>query len=166
MGMLKERDIDRDGLLLCDIQARAFENSVDSVDTSSEIFIRRFMFSDIVRLLDNGGILETTIQPADIIEYINEQYGESDYGSVKYTKNEMHWIGYLYRYYCYTYELTSRQVYRIIKPKELRGLYQAYHTLDPAQAIERIREAKGLPMNEQEELERQYAIFRKVRFGL
>ena len=31
-----------------------------------------------------------------------------------------------------------------MKPKELRQLYYPYHSLDPAQAIERILESKNL----------------------
>ena len=75
----------------------------------------------------------------------------------------MYWIGYIYRYFAYTYEWTSSRIYKNIKPKELRGVYLPYQTLDPAQAIERILEAKGLPTNEEEELQRQYAIFRRIR---
>lgn len=77
--------------------------------------------------------------------------------------NEMYWIGYIYRYFAATYDLASPKVYKIVKPKELRGLFLPYHTLDAAQAIERILEAKGLLINENEELERQYQIFKSVR---
>ena len=65
--------------------------------------------------------------------------------------------------FAFTYELFSAQVYKIVKPKELRGLFLPYHTLDPAQAVERILEAKGMILDENRELERQYAIFKKVR---
>ena len=37
--------IDHDGLLLCEIQAKTFELSVSVTETSSEIFVRRFMNS-------------------------------------------------------------------------------------------------------------------------
>ena len=98
-----------------------------------------------------------------ILELINEEYGISDYGSVKYKRNEIYWIGYIYRYFAFTYDISSAQVYKIVKPKELRGLFLAYHTLDPAQAIERILEAKGMLIDEEEELKRQYEIFRRIR---
>lgn len=75
----------------------------------------------------------------------------------------MYWIGYLYRYFAFTYELSSVQVYKIVKPKELRGLFLPYHTMDPAQAVERILEAKGMILNDDRELERQYEIFKKIR---
>ena len=62
------------------------------------------MQSIIAKSLDSGDILQTNIQPKDIFERIVEQYGESKYGSVKYSPNEMYWIGYIYRYFSYTYE--------------------------------------------------------------
>ncbi len=160
------KKISKDGLLLCELQAEAFENSLNRMDSSSEIFIRRFMKSEIVKSFDNGSILDSNIQPNDVLELINEEYGISNYGSVKYNANEMYWIGYIYRYFAYTYEMTSAKVYNIVKPKELRGLFLPYHTMDSSQAIERILEAKGLLLNEEEELSRQYQIFKRVRKNL
>lgn len=40
--------------------------------------------------------------------------------------HEIYWIGYLYRYFVFIYELSSVQVYKIVKPKELRGLFLPY----------------------------------------
>lgn len=157
------KKIDRDGLLLCEMQAETFEKSVESVETSSGIFIRRYMHSDIASLMDGGDFLQLNLQAKDIFESIEEQYGHSTYGSVKYTKNEMYWIGYIYRYYSYTYEVSSVKAYRNIKPKELKGLFLPYHTLDPAQAIERILESKNLILDEEAELQRQLAIVKRIR---
>lgn len=157
------KKINRDGLLLCELQAKAFENSIDKMESSSEIFIRRFMKSKIAKRLDNQSILDSNIQTNDILQLVDEEYGATNYGSVKYTHNEMYWIGYIYRYFSFTYDLSSSQVYKIIKPKELRGLFLAYHTMDPSQAIERILEAKGMFIDEETELQRQYDIFKRIR---
>lgn len=157
------KKIDNDGLLLCELQAKAFEISLEMSSSSSEIFIRRFMNSRIAKNIDSGAVLHTNIQAEDILDMIEEQYGPSDYGSVKYTRNELYWIGYIYRYFSYTYRLSSLQVYKIVKPKELRALFLAYHTLDPANAIARILEAKNLFFNGEEEIKRQYEIFKKNR---
>ena len=157
------KKISKDGLHLCELQAETFENSIDKIESSSEIFIRRFMKSEIAKGFDNESVLESNIQANDVLELVIEQYGASNYGSVKYTRNEIYWIGYIYRYFAFTYELTSAQVYKIIKPKELRGVYLPYHTMDPVQAIERILEAKGILMDENEELNRQYEIFKRIR---
>lgn len=157
------KKISKDGLLLCKLQAEVFENSIEKMYTSSEIFIRRFMKSEIAKRFDNESVLESNIQANDVLELINEEYGISNYGSVKYTRNEIYWIGYIYRYFAFTYEMTSAQVYKIVKPKELRGLFLPYHTMDPAQAIERILEAKGMIVDEETELKRQYEIFKRIR---
>ena len=147
------RKISKDGVILCTLQAETFEKSVEKMDTSSEIFIRRFMKSETAKRFDNESILESNIQANDILELINEEYGISNYGSLKYTRNEMFWIGYIYRYFAFTYNMTSAQIYKIVKPKELRDLFLPYHTMDPAQAIERILEAKGMLTDEKQELD-------------
>ena len=157
------KKINSDGLLLCELLAIAFENSIDKMESCSVLFIRRFLKSKIAIRLDNQSILDSNIQANDILTLVDEEYGATDYGSVKYTHNEMYWIGYIYRYFVITYELTSMQVYKIVKPKELKGLFLPYHTMDPSQAIERILEAKGLFTDEKMELERQYEIFKRIR---
>lgn len=158
------REIDRNGLILCDIQAQAFELSIRKQKSSSEIFIRRFMNSKIAKELDSLALLESNLQANDIINRLDEQYGVSEYGSNKYTANELHWIGYIYRYFAFTYERTSVQVYKTIKPKELKGLYLAYHTMDPAKAIDRILEAKGYS-NVKMDINQQYEIFKRIRLN-
>ena len=155
--------IDKDGLLLCEMQAKAFELSVDYTDVSSAVFVRRFMKSRVAQWMDGRAILASNVQPLDMLAMVEEQYGHSEYGSQKYTHNEMYWIGYIYRYYAYTYEKSSASVYRVIKPKELRDLFLPYHTLDPAQAIERILEAKGMHQVHEDDILYQYEIFKKVR---
>lgn len=47
----------------------------------------------------------------------------------------------------------------------MRGLFLAYHTMDPSQAIERILEAKGMFIDEETELQRQYDIFKRIRMS-
>ena len=156
------KKMDSDGILLCELQGSTFELSLEKVETSSLIFIRRFMNSEVVKLLDNGSILQTNLQPQDIIEYIEEEYHELKYGKEKYTNNEMYWIGYLYRYFSYTYELSSYRVYKMVKPKELRNLYLPYHTLSVEQAIERILEAKNIQL-EVDDIHKQLEIYKKIR---
>ena len=160
------RDFDTDGRLLCELQADTFELSVDMTSQSSEIFMRRFMHSQIVKSLDNTNILVTNLQPKDLLDIIEEQYGPTKYGSNKYSKNEMYWIGYLYRYLSYTRELSSTQVYRMIKPKTLKSMFLPYHSLDMAQAAERILESEDISFyapDDERELNRQYKIFRRIR---
>lgn len=50
--------MNKDGVLLCELQATAFEKSIDKMESSSEIFIRRFMRSRIAKRLDDGSVLK------------------------------------------------------------------------------------------------------------
>ena len=158
------RKIDHDGLLLCKIQGAIFEDSLKKTNTSSEIFIRRFMLSDIAKQFDSKAYLDGTLTKDEVFELIEEEYGESNYGENKYNSEVLYWIGYLYRYFSYTYELTSKQVYRYVKPKELNGLYLAYHTLSCAQAIERILEAKNISFDIDEQNKRLLQIIKETRY--
>lgn len=136
--------IDENGLKLCKIQGEVFRQSCLETKCSSLIFIRRYMNSAVAGRMDDGGFLYEACDEKGVFEEINFEFGESSYGKEKFSEEELYWMGYIYRYWCYTYDKSSKQLYNIIKPKELRGLYYPYHSLDPAQAIERILEAKGM----------------------
>ena len=89
---------------------------------------------------------------------------KSTYGKEKYTVEEMHWIGYIYRYWSFSYGLTSRQIYKIAKPEQMRKLYFPYHSLDPRQAIDRIIEGTGMETtNEAYSISRGVEILRKIK---
>ena len=140
--------LDRDGLSLCKIQGELFEKSITNVSTSSSIFIRRFMNSEIAKAFDSKDFLNDTISINGIYKELDAQFGESKYGSTKFNSEVLFWIGYIYRYFSYTYDLSSKQVYKIIKPNELNEIYYVYHTFDCANAIERILEEKGICFDE------------------
>lgn len=159
------KKMDRDGLILCDIQGKAFEDSLEYQSCSSPVFIRRFMLSDFSKRMDNYGYLNEASTITQIYDELDEQYGKTDYGKTKYTKNELFWIGYIYRYFCVVYEISSKRAYKLIKPKELRDVYYPYHTLDPLFAIDRILEAKNikLPKTEEEKIKQGVEILRRIR---
>lgn len=154
------RKIDEIGLKLCKIQAEVFSASVKKANCSSPIFMRRFMNSGAAQRMDFGGFLFEACDVNQIFQEIEAEFGETSYGKENYSEAELYWIGYVYRYWSYTYQKTSKQIYKIIKPKELRGLYYPYHSLDPAQAIERILEAKGV--NEKDLTSRGVLIMRDI----
>lgn len=138
------RAFDETGLKLSRMQAELFVLSASKLECSSPIFLRRFMLSKVAARMDQDGFLYEACTADGILQEIEEEFGATNYGKEKYSTEELYWIGYLYRYWCYTYEKSSKQVYKLMKPKELRGLYYPYHSLDPAQAIERILESKDL----------------------
>ncbi len=157
------REMDRDGRMLCDIQGKIFESSVESYDTSSQVFIRRFMLSELAERMDRPGFMDRPFNDNDAFAEIDEEYGASAYGTGKYPPEIMYWIGYIYRYWAYTYDVSSRRVYRVVKPSELYDLYLAYHSLDPLNAIQRIREAKGMSPDGSYSIEEGVRILREIR---
>ena len=154
------KTMDEIGNKLCRAQAELFVSSISLTNCSSAIFLRRFMNSSVAKRMDDGSYLFEASSNESVMAEIEEEFGKSDYGKVKFTENELYWMGYLYRYWCYTYEKTSKQVYRIMKPTELRELFFPYHSLDNAAAIERILEAKN--SREEDLTERGVEILRRI----
>lgn len=137
------KKIDEAGLTLCVLQAEVFADSLTVTQCSSLVFIRRFMNSEVAARMDRNGFLLEACDVTSIFNEVEAQYGPTSYGKERYGREELYWLGYLYRYWTYTYEKSSKQVYKQMKPKNLRKLYYPYHSLDPAQAIERILESSG-----------------------
>lgn len=153
--------LDAYGRDMCRFQARFFEESLNHCDCGSRIFVRRFMMSGLAKRMDGKGFLFEGVDIMSGFMELNEQYGPSAFGQIKYSPEEMHWMGYIYRYWAYTYGKSSKQVYRAVKPDELARLYYPYHSLDPAAAIERIMEAKGLKADD--DIQHGVEVMRRVR---
>ena len=141
------KKLDRDGLILAKLLGETFELSESLLSCSSEIFIRRFFHSNIKDVFDNQSILDDCYTPKEIIRQLNKEYPNLQYGSVKYSKNELYWMGYMYASFAYIYELTYPQIYKLITPKDLVSTYIAYHTLSIEQALERILDDKDIKLD-------------------
>ena len=144
---------------LCEEQAEIFEQSLSCEKLGSELFIRRFIYSDFARRFDDLSIINEVLVPENVISEIGNTQGLKYVGK-RYSKETMYWMGYLYRCWCYIFETTSIEVYKTIRPSELAKLYFIYHTLDTEQAIERIREAKSLEKSD--DIARGVALYRKI----
>ncbi len=122
------------------------------------------MNSDLAKRIDAGGIMFESTDVSNAFQELEDQYGVSVYGSEKYATEELRWIGYLYRYWCYVSEKTSKQLYKEVKPERLRKLYLPYHSLDPLQAIERITEESApIVVRNVDDVARGVEIMRKIR---
>ena len=62
------KNIDKDGLLVCSIQGKVFLNLLTYFKCSSEIFMRRFMMSEIVKEFDSLSILDDTLTIDNVYE--------------------------------------------------------------------------------------------------
>ena len=108
--------IDEIGLKLCRLQGETFSLSSTKLTCSSAIFMRRFMYSSVAARLDIGGIASEIFDINIIFDELEYEFGPTNYGKEIYNTEELYWIGYIYRYWCYTRGKTSKQVYKIIKP--------------------------------------------------
>ena len=155
------RDFDTIGIRLCDEQAELFETSVEYMNISSPQFIKNFMYSNISNRFDSLAQINFISSSIDLLDELKETYSDSADSENKYSKNVMHWIGYMYRYWCYTREITSIEVYKIIKPSELKMIYLAYHSMDPEMVIERINEYKKI--KETPKLQESVKLYRQIK---
>lgn len=128
-------------LKLCQAQAKTFEASVTKAHYSSPIFIRRFTYSSIAKSFDEKVFLYRSDSIEDIFNILDEEFGESQYGEIKYSPDQMFWIGYIYRCICIKYNLSSKSVYKLFNAKEIIKYYNIFHTFDIVDAAERMMES-------------------------
>jgi len=123
---------------LCDIQGRLFERSlVKNLDSAD--FIDKFMNSETCSYFD---------LPYDRLQWAGEEYIMENLidetaiktQGTKFGKEELFWIGYIYRYWHFLAEETSREIYAQAAADIMKACYAGFHTLDPAMAIENLKE--------------------------
>ena len=140
------RELDHNGLLLCEYQAKLFEKSLD-LGCSTPIFMRRFMKSTLVKELDRNESALISLDVNEGIQNIIEEYGESNYGKIKFSKNSMYWIGYMYRYISYTRNERTEFLMKTFDYDLLNKVYYSFHTQDPEWVIQSLLEIKELDPN-------------------
>ena len=138
------REFDSDGLLLATFQAKLFEESVTSTSYSTPVFLRRFKYSSATKELDNKNPSLLDLNRNIFFERIDEEFGESNYGEDKYDSNVMYWLGFIYRYICYTRECSTKFIFELIPPSEIKTHYYVYHTQSEEWVVNRILETRDL----------------------
>lgn len=134
------RDFGTEGLILAEYQAKLFEASTTKFNCSSGIFIRRFLHSNVLKMLDKNAsfLINYTIDEA--LDEIENQFGKTDYGTIQYSPEIMFWLGYVYRYISYTREISTNLLMKLFNYKKIVGLYFVYHTQDMEWCIRSILE--------------------------
>ena len=125
----------------CQLQAKIFEASVKQTPYSSPIFIRRFMNSSVSKTFDEKKYLFLSSSITDVFDTLDEEFGKSSYGKIKYTEDQMFWIGYIYRCIAIKYNLTSKVVFELFNSKDVIKYYNIGHTFDIVQAAEWMMES-------------------------
>ncbi len=136
------KGFDHNGLLVAEYQGKLFEKSTE-LECSTAVFIRRFLHSDLVKKMDMNDPATLTLDVNEGIQSIQNQFGKSDYGKIKYSKSAMFWMGYMYRYISYTREVTTKFVMNLFPYKDLNDVYYSFHTQDPEWCVRSLLEMNG-----------------------
>ena len=132
------RPLESIDIILCRLNAKLFEESVEKTGYSSPIFIRRFMLSNLAKSFDKKIYLFLSTSSEECFELIDEEFGKSTYGTKKYTKDQMFWIGYMYRVIAIKYNLSSKAVYKLFNAEKIVKYYNIGHTFDVVDFAERM----------------------------
>lgn len=140
------KEIDEFDLIRCKYQADFFEYATDKMKANSASFIKAFANSTLAKLMDKE---EFIFESLDIERAYEELIKEKSIRSTdkQYSAEVMSWIGYLLRYWSIYHNTSTQNIYKIIKPEELNRIYEAYHSLDVTEAIDRILDAKKINYN-------------------
>ena len=131
--------------VLCKMQANLFYSYSDYANCSPLFFIRRFMNSNLAKRFDDYTILLDSSSNETLVDELNEQYGETSFGKpIPELKEALYWVGYLYRYWCYTFGVSSKNLVAKVHPKMLVDRYYLYHSMDLDYVIERISEEENI----------------------
>lgn len=140
------RKFDHDGLLLAEYQGKLFEKS-NELKCSTAIYLRRFLHSDLLKKLDTNNPSSLSLDVTEGTNSILEQFGDSEYGKVKYSKNSLFWMGYMYRYISYTREQNTKFIMQLFDYKQMNDVYFAFHTQDPEWCIQSLLEMNNRTEN-------------------
>ncbi len=137
------KKFDHNGLLLAEYQGKLFEKSY-RLNCSTGVFIRRFIHSELLKMLDLNNPSVLTLDANEGIDNITKQFGDTDYGKVKYTLSALFWIGYMYRYISYTREQSTKFVMQLFSYKQMNDVYYTFHTQDPEWCIKSLLDLNGM----------------------
>lgn len=127
-------------LELCKLQSELFRMSVDyNIDSKS--FIDFFMTSSIAEHLDSEFDHLQWAGKEYIMELILNEYRDKlSFNGTLYSKETMEWIGYIYRYWHFYTNESSKDIYKQGDALTMNLVYYSYHTLDCALAIDKLKD--------------------------
>lgn len=132
-----------DETLQAQMMGELFEDSLEMTTLSSPLFIRYFMYSEVSWLYKDLVHQYTSISNKEVIERVEEGKKLNKKG-VRYTKDEMHWIGYCYLAIMCLAEMSPKQVYRLFPSRKMWECYPIYHTFSIEAAVVRLFEDNGM----------------------
>lgn len=124
---------------LCDIQGRLFELSIKERYDSSD-FIRLFMNSKLADELDSQYNRMQWAGEEYLIEEFSDEYSNIAKDGSFFSDDVMYWIGYIYRYWHFYTNESSKLIYKQANGKTMNTNYLMFHTMAPEIAIENLKE--------------------------
>lgn len=134
------RALDYDGLLMCRIQGEIFEKSLEFLNCSSPLFIKKYMNSFDAYSMDKEAFLNSTKCEAQILNDLKD----NDFGTIKYNADELFWMGYIYRYWAYTRNIDSKKLFKMCPGTVLIKYYLRGSSLNEEKVIDEIIEDQHL----------------------
>ena len=129
-------------LKLCDVQGRLFVLSVTQGYGSNK-FIKTFMKSETARELDSSYNCKQCFGEEylfdEVIEMAGDIFKEND---EVYPSECIYWIGYIYRYWHYHTNESSKEIYKQAPVKVMKQNYEKLYIMTPAEVIELLKETK------------------------
>ena len=126
-------------LQLCDIQGRLFELALKN-NIKYPDFAEKYMNSQTAAFMDYTYDRMQWAGEEYVLENLMEEITLEKCSGDNYSREEVYWMGYVYRYwYFYTGE-SSRQIYSQADGPLMRSCYLGFHTLDVAMAVEDLKE--------------------------
>ncbi|MEY8266659.1 hypothetical protein AALA79_09865 [Lachnospiraceae bacterium 64-25] len=75
-----------------------------------------------------------------ILEELDEEVGGLKKAGTVYHQEVMYWAGYLYRYWHYYTNESSREIYQMAPAKTMNECWLGFHTLSVEMAIDDLKE--------------------------
>lgn len=127
-------------LKLCDIQGRLFELSLNA-GFDSISFIKAFMASDVAEHLDSPyNRMQWAGEEYLLEELIAEKKEDLIKSNSQFSRDVLFWIGYIYRYWHFYRNESSKAIYRIASAETMERNYLMFHTMDAKMAIDDLIE--------------------------
>ena len=128
-------------LALCDTQGQLFELAAER-GYNSEAFIKVFMTSQVAADMDKDFHHIQWAGKAYILSRMEDELANqlTKEGEI-YDKETLYWAGYIYRYWNFYKNESSREIYKQASAKTMKVVYLMYHTMSPEMAIDRLKES-------------------------
>lgn len=127
-------------LKMCDIQGRLFELSVDQ-HIDSAWFVKFFMNSQTAKALDSSyNRMQWAGEEYLLEEVVDEAQDKMTADGEMFAKDMIYWIGYIYRYWHYYTNESSKAICKQAPVETMKRNYLMFHTMAPEMAIEDLKE--------------------------